>query len=150
FGGSVTAPVWITPSVRPGVIALPTGQGHRAYGRYAQDRSFNAFDLLPVEPNGYGGRAHVVAVPVSKSADHRRMATTEGTGRHLGESIAPTVTLAAALELKSGEHAIEEEEVPGYSRSALEGWREAQHEKASLGNYAGDHPRWAMAIDLSK
>jgi len=148
--GAVNAPVWITPSVRPGVIALPTGQGHRAYGRYARDRSFNAFDLLPVAPNSYGARTQAVAVTVSKTADHRRMASTEGTGRHLGETIAPTLALAAALELKPGEHAIEEEELPGYSHSALEGWTEAQHEKASLGNYAGDHPRWAMAIDLSK
>jgi molybdopterin-containing oxidoreductase family iron-sulfur binding subunit len=148
--GAVNAPVWITPSVRPGVIALPTGQGHRAYGRYAKDRSFNAFDLLPVAPNSYGARTQAVAVTVSKTADHRRMATTEGTGRHLGETIAPTLALAAALELKPGEHAIEEEGVPEYSHSAMEGWREAQHEKASLGNYAGDHPRWAMAIDLSK
>ena len=148
--GAVSAPVWITPSVRPGVLALPTGQGHKAYGRYAQDRSFNAFDLLSSEPNRYGGRTHTVAVTVSKTADHRRLATTEGTGRHLGETIIPTLSLAAALELKPGEHAIEEEETPEYSRSALEGWAEAQHEKASLGNYAGDHPRWAMAIDLAK
>ena len=149
-GAGVTAPVWITPSIRPGVIALPTGQGHRAYGRYAKDRSFNAFDLLSNEPNGYGGRTHVVSVTVSKTADHRRLATTESSGRHLGETVAPTLTLAAALELKPGEHAIEEEHLPEYSHSALEGWAEAQHQMASLGDYAGDHPRWAMAIDLSK
>ena len=148
--GAVSAPVWITPSVRPGVLALPTGQGHRAYGRYAQDRSFNAFDLLPSEPNPYGGRTHAVTVTVSKTADHRPLATTEGTGRHLGENIATTVTLAAALELKPGEHVVEEEGVPEYSQSAMKGWTEAQHQKASLGNYAGDHPRWGMAIDLTK
>jgi molybdopterin-containing oxidoreductase family iron-sulfur binding subunit len=148
--GAVTAPVWVTPSVRPGVLALPTGQGHKAYGRYAQDRSFNAFDLLSSEPNRYGGRTHSVIVTVSKTSDHRRLATTEGSGRHLGEKIVPSVPLSEALRLRAGEHAIEEEEVPEYSRSALEGWAEAQHEKASLGDYAGDHPRWAMAIDLAK
>jgi molybdopterin-containing oxidoreductase family iron-sulfur binding subunit len=148
--GAVTAPVWITPSVRPGVLALPTGQGHKAYGRYAQDRSFNAFDLLSSAPNRYGGRTHAVTVTVSKTTDHRRLATVEGTGRHLGETIVPSVPLSEALRLKAGEHAIEEEETPEYSRSALEGWAEAQHEKASLGNYAGDQPRWAMAIDLAK
>ena len=148
--GAVTAPVWITPSVRPGVVALPTGQGHKAYGRYAKDRSFNAFDLLSSEPNSYGARTHAVSVIVSKTADHRRLATTESSGRHLGEPIAPTVTLAAAMALKPGEHAVEEEHLPEYSHSALEGWAEAQHEKASLGDYAGAHPRWAMAIDLAK
>jgi len=44
--GSVRAAAWITPVVRPDVIAVPTGQGHAAYGRYAKDRSFNAFALL--------------------------------------------------------------------------------------------------------
>jgi molybdopterin-containing oxidoreductase family iron-sulfur binding subunit len=148
--GAVSAPAWITPSVRPGVLALPTGQGHRAYGRYAQDRSFNAFELLSSQPNAYGGRTHTVAVTVSKTADHRNLATTEGTGRHLGETIAPVLPLTQALELKPGEHAVEEEEVPRYAHAAQEGWAEAQHEKASLGDYAGEHPRWAMAIDLAK
>jgi molybdopterin-containing oxidoreductase family iron-sulfur binding subunit len=149
FGG-VRAPAWITPSVRPGVLALPTGQGHKAYGRYAQDRSFNGFELLSSQPNPYGGRTHAVSVGVSKTADHRNLATTEGTGRHLGETIAPVLPLTQALELKPGEHAVEAEEVPGYAHAAQEGWAEAQHEKASLGDYAGQHPRWAMAIDLAK
>jgi molybdopterin-containing oxidoreductase family iron-sulfur binding subunit len=148
--GAVTAPAWITPSVRPGVLALPTGQGHKAYGRYAQDRSFNAFELLASEPNAYGGRTHSMTVTVSKTADHRSLASTEGMGRHLGETIAPVLPLAQALELRPGEHAVEEEEIPGYAHSAQEGWAEAQHEKASLGDYAGEHPRWAMAIDLAK
>src|SRR3989442_6883337 len=37
--GAVRAPVWITPGIRPDVLAVPTGQGHKAYRRYAQDRS---------------------------------------------------------------------------------------------------------------
>src|SRR5439155_14973 len=45
FGGQ-KFPAWITPSVRPDVLAVPTGQGHSAYGRYAKDRSANAFELL--------------------------------------------------------------------------------------------------------
>ena len=148
--GGVNAPVWITPSVRPGVVALPTGQGHTAYGRYAQNRSFKAFDLLDVQANDYGGRTHVIGVTVAKTTDHRRLASTEGTGRPLGEDMVPVLSLERARDLHAGEHAIEEEGVPEYARAAEEGWAEAQHEKASLGNYAGDHPRWAMAIDVGK
>src|SRR3989440_7154965 len=55
--GALRAPVWITPGVRPDVLAVPTGQGHKAYGRYARDRSFNAFELLSDAPTAYGGRA---------------------------------------------------------------------------------------------
>jgi len=146
--GGVSAPVWITPSIRPGVVALPTGQGHKAYGRYAKDRSFNAFDLLPAEPNAYGGRTHVVGVSVTKTAEHRKLATSEGSSREHGAQVVTVLPLNEARGLKVGE--LDEEEIPEYARDAERGWAEAQHEKAFLGNYAGEHPRWAMAIDLSK
>src|SRR3989454_2284127 len=54
--GAQKFPAWITHSVRPDVLAVPTGQGHSAYGRYAQDRSANAFELLGTQVNSYGGR----------------------------------------------------------------------------------------------
>jgi len=146
--GRVRAPVWVTPSILPGVLAVPTGQGHTAYGRYAKDRSFNAFDLLPDAANAYGGRSFAVDVTVAKSSDHRRLATTEGTSRDQGEQMVTVLGIAQARGLKAG--ALDEEEIPAYARQAVEGWGEAQHEKASLGNYAGDHPRWALAVDLSK
>src|SRR5438128_7411850 len=54
--GAQKFPAWITRSVRPDVLAVPTGQGHTAYGRYAKDRSANAFELLGAQANDYGGR----------------------------------------------------------------------------------------------
>ncbi len=148
--GAVRAPVWITPGIRPDVLAIPTGQGHKAYGRYAKDRSFNAFDLLSGVPNAYGGRSFAVRVTVQKTSDHRRLATTEGNAREQGKGIIEVLPLARARELTAGQHPFEVEEVPAHTRGALEAWAAAQHEKASLGNYAGEHPRWGMAIDLSE
>ena len=148
--GAVRAPAWITPGVRPDVLAVPTGQGHKAYGRYAKDRSFNAFELLSDQPTDFGGRAFAVAVTVTKTGDHRRLATVEGDAREQGQGIIEVLPLTKARELKRGAHPFAEEEVPRYARKAVDAWTEAQHEKASLGNYAGEHPRWAMAIDLAK
>ena len=148
--GTVRAPVWITPGVRPDVLAVPTGQGHKAYGRYAKDRSFNAFELLSDAPTTYGGRAHVVSVAVATTGDHRRLATTEGDAREQGRGVIEVLGLARARELKRGMHPFAERETPPYADRALRGWADAQREKASLGNYAGEHPRWAMAIDLAK
>jgi Fe-S-cluster-containing dehydrogenase component len=148
--GAVRAPAWITPGVRPDVLAIPSGQGHKAFGRYAKDRSFNAFELLSDKPADFGGRAFVVAVTVTKTGDHRRLATVEGDAREQGQGIVEVLSLPKARELKRGAHPFAEEETPGYARKALEGWAEAQREKGSLGNYAGEHPRWAMAIDLAK
>jgi len=148
--GAVRAPVWITPGVRPDVLAVPSGQGHKAYGRYAKDRSFNAFEVLSDQPTDFGGRAFAVGVTVRTTGDHRRLATVEGDAREQGRDIIEVLPLAKARELKRGARPFAEEETPAYARKALEGWAEAQHEKASLGNYAGEHPRWAMAIDLAK
>ncbi|HVH68496.1 MAG TPA: molybdopterin-dependent oxidoreductase [Gemmatimonadales bacterium] len=148
--GAVRAPVWITPGIRPDVLAIPTGQGHKAYGRYAKDRSFNAFELLSPEPADFGGRAFSVGVTATKTGDHRRLATTEGDAREQGRGVIEVLPLAKARELKRGTHPFAERETPAYADQALRAWAEAQHEKASLGNYAGEHPRWAMAIDLAK
>src|SRR5947208_12894417 len=148
--GAVRAPVWITPGVRPDVFAIPSGQGHKAYGRYAKDRSFNAFELLSDKPADFGGRAFAVGVKVTKTGDHRRLATVEGDAREQGRDIVEVLSLSRARQLKRGAHPFAEEETPGYARTALEGWAEAQHDKASLGNYAGEHPRWGLAIDLAK
>jgi len=148
--GEIRAPVWTTPSIRPDTVAVPTGQGHVAYGRYAAGRSFNAFDLLPGTPNLAGGRTFVVAVTVTRTGEHVFLATTEGNAREHGHGIVNVLPLAQAQRLRPGKHVFEEEETPGYARNAEEGWADAQHEQASLGNYAGSHPRWAMAIDLSR
>ena len=44
--GSLEAQAVVDPAVRPGVIGMPLGQGHREYGRYAQGRGANPLDLV--------------------------------------------------------------------------------------------------------
>ncbi|MGA9774125.1 MAG: molybdopterin-dependent oxidoreductase [Blastocatellia bacterium] len=44
--GSVRAPAVLYPAIRPDTIAMPFGQGHTAYGRYAKGRGANAALLL--------------------------------------------------------------------------------------------------------
>jgi molybdopterin-containing oxidoreductase family iron-sulfur binding subunit len=89
-----------------------------------------------------------VSVTVTKTNEHRKLATSEGSSREHGAQVVTVLPLAEARGLKVGE--LDEESIPEYAREAEQGWAEAQHEKASLGNYAGEHPRWAMAIDLAK
>ena len=148
--GSARVAAWVTPSIRPGVLAMPTGQGHVAGGRYARGRDGNAFDLLPGAANAYGGRTFTVRAKVDVTRDHRYLATLEGDPREGGEGIIELLTLAQAAGLKAGQHPFEEAATPAYADSAEAGWAEAQKEKASLGGYASQPTRWAMAIDLSK
>ena len=44
--GSVRAPALLYPGIRPDCVALPTGQGHSSYGRYARGRGVDPGALL--------------------------------------------------------------------------------------------------------
>jgi anaerobic selenocysteine-containing dehydrogenase len=55
--GSLEAPVYKYPAIQPGTVAIPFGQGHTAYGRYAQGRGANPAALLGLKLNGAGDLA---------------------------------------------------------------------------------------------
>ncbi len=148
--GSQKFPAWITKSVRPDVLAVPTGQGHSAYGRYAKDRSANAFELLGAQANAYGGRTFLVSASATKTGEHRKIVTTEGGPRELGLGTTELLTLDRAKRLRPGESPFHYEETPEYAKEAVEWWGERQFEKTELGDYRGEQPRWGLAIDLSK
>jgi len=148
--GSQKFPTWITPSVRPDTLAVPTGQGHTAYGRYTQDRSANAFELLDRKANAYGGRTFAVSATATKTGEHRKIVTTEGSPRERGRGTVEVLGVARAKALHAGDHPFHHEETPEYAAEAVAWWAERQHEKAELGDYRGEQPRWGLAIDLSK
>ncbi len=52
--GEIEASVYLYPAIRPDVIAVPFGQGHTAYGRYAEGRGANPLDLLDAQTNASG------------------------------------------------------------------------------------------------
>jgi molybdopterin-containing oxidoreductase family iron-sulfur binding subunit len=43
---AIATPVYITTQVAPGVVAIPIGQGHEQYGRYATGRGVNPLRLI--------------------------------------------------------------------------------------------------------
>jgi len=53
----VEAPAYLYPAIRPDVIAMPFGQGHTAYGRFAQGRGVNPADVLGLHFNEAGDLA---------------------------------------------------------------------------------------------
>jgi anaerobic selenocysteine-containing dehydrogenase len=53
--GSVRTGAVISPGIAPNVVAMPTGQGHRTFTRYASGRGENPVELLaPVTDEGTG------------------------------------------------------------------------------------------------
>ncbi|MBL8101158.1 MAG: molybdopterin-dependent oxidoreductase [Anaerolineales bacterium] len=55
--GELEVPVYLYPAIRPDTIAIPFGQGHTAYGRYAENRGVNPADLLGQHFNEAGDLA---------------------------------------------------------------------------------------------
>jgi len=76
--GEVEASVYRYPAIRPDVIAMPFGQGHTAYGRYAEGRGSNPAKVIPLVPNSAGDLAFAaVKVRIEKTGKTRPLARNE-------------------------------------------------------------------------
>ncbi len=53
--GTIEAPALPVYTVPPGVAAIPVGQGHTRYGRFADGLPANPFELLPPEIDAFSG-----------------------------------------------------------------------------------------------
>ena len=149
--GSVVVPAYLYPGLRPDVVAMPLGQGHTSYGRYADGRGVNVFRLLAPEPTPFGGVGHYAAVTLRLSGRHERLAKTEGRNRQLGRGIAQAVTVAGIAhgELEHAGHAEHAAPIPEREEHVLEDVAAEQREATRYGPYAFETTRWAMAVDLA-
>ena len=148
---SVTAPAFVYPGIRPGVVAMPIGQGHTELGRYAKDRGAKVYDLLDSTPTAFGGLSHYSTVAIRHTGGHEVLASTAGNHRQMGRGLAQSTTIAAVqdddIHHFHMEHAAE---VPEEIEHVLDEWQAAQDRERDIGNYAGDHPRWGLAVDLTR
>jgi anaerobic selenocysteine-containing dehydrogenase len=76
--GEIEASVYLYPGIRPDTIAIPFGQGHTAYGRYAENRGINPSDLLKKEINQAGDLVFATTkVNIEKTGKHKQLARLE-------------------------------------------------------------------------
>ena len=54
--GSLQAAVVVYPGIQPDTVAIPIGQGHSDYGRFAAKRGANVMDLLTPSPEDQDGK----------------------------------------------------------------------------------------------
>jgi molybdopterin-containing oxidoreductase family iron-sulfur binding subunit len=162
--GSLTAPAWPYLGVRPDTVAMALGQGHGAYGRYAQGIGVNALDAL----GGVFAAGQLVLTQtkarVAKADGRSPLVSTEGSARQHGRGIARALT---AAELAAGPRDEEHHAFPGdASHEFLPGLRSpvANDAQGDLGDpasrdkgmYDPEHwsrmadRRWAMTIDLAR
>jgi anaerobic selenocysteine-containing dehydrogenase len=88
--GALEVSVYLYPAIRPDTIAIPFGQGHTAYGRYAEGRGVNPFDLLGLKFNEAGDLAFAsMKVKIEKTGRKRELSRLESKigvyGEGLGE-----------------------------------------------------------------
>ena len=129
--GRINLPAHVSGGVRSGVIAVPVGQGHSTFGRYANHRGANPIPLLSKEPEAASGGLVWIAtqVTVSRTGEKYPLATTSGSDRPHERLIAQTVALGALQRGSEPEHRPE----------TLQMYPEHSHPKH----------RWGMAIDLN-
>ncbi|GAB1341030.1 molybdopterin-dependent oxidoreductase [Gemmatimonas sp.] len=165
--GKVTAPAYIYMGVRPDTVAIALGQGHTAYGRFAQNIGVNAYDLVPAGWDAAGGLAlGNLKAKVTVGTDNSPLVTTEGSARQHGRGIGQAMPIGVLLgtEQENDEH---HHEIPGLpSQDFKKGLQspvaaDAQGEFANpkskdTGMYSPEHSskmesrRWAMTIDLAR
>ncbi len=87
--GSVRVPALIFPAIRPGVVAIPVGQGHAAYGRYARDRGVNPIHFVETLVDERTGDLAWAAtrVKIKSTGERLQIVKTGGVGRTLGRQI---------------------------------------------------------------
>ncbi len=147
--GTLDAPVYVSELVTPGILVMGIGQGHAAYGRYAQGVGMNPFRLLDADPDPDSGGISYSVDPVSieKTGRTMKLAHTDGSRTQHGRTYALSITLA---ELKQGkstqQHGLTMDDFPltlplpeGYN-SKRDFYPPHDHEKY----------RWGMVVDLDK
>ena len=147
--GRLEAPVYECSWVKPGVIVMAIGQGHSAYGRYAEKKGANPVRLLSADFAPESGGFCSLITPISIEATGRRvqLAHTDGSRTQHNRKIALSIKLA---DLKNAEphesHGLGMWEFP-FTMPLPEGYDPKRdfyppHDHV---NY-----RWAMVVDLDR
>ncbi|MSQ23237.1 MAG: twin-arginine translocation signal domain-containing protein [Chloroflexi bacterium] len=79
--GRIDVPVYVHPGASPNVLAIPLGQGHSTYGRWAEKRGANPLDIVaPATDQATGAMAYgATRARLVKTARHVNLPKFEGT-----------------------------------------------------------------------
>ncbi len=94
--GSIEVGAVIDPAVRPGLVGVPRGQGHRDHGRFARGRGANPLDLIgPLQVDGQGvsawaaTRVRIDRLGPGRLTRHGARLADRGAGEHIPVGWAP-------------------------------------------------------------
>ncbi|MCO6431283.1 MAG: molybdopterin-dependent oxidoreductase [Deltaproteobacteria bacterium] len=145
YFGEVNLPVYITPWVAPGIVAMPIGQGHTYYGRYASKvGDGNVLNLLPpIAPArnlGDGVPLLVTRAALKRGPGRSTMVNVQGSDSQLGRDLAQTTFITGAAAAAHGHDDHGDHGHNGHGHHEPKQMYEQRRHPAH---------KWGMAIDLA-
>jgi anaerobic selenocysteine-containing dehydrogenase/Fe-S-cluster-containing dehydrogenase component len=161
--GRIEAMVYVYPGVRPDTVAIQTGLGHQAFGRYTEGRGVNPNLLLGPALDETGNLApYSLRVAVNRVAGKRRPGPDalfeQGVRVQFNRDLSQAVSVAHLATLE----ATTEPRTPGKQINVLKaaggfGSVPTRTDPAAFpppgtrfGEYHDGWPRWAMVVDLDR
>jgi len=123
-GNKIQASAYVSERIAPNTIAVPIGQGHKSYGRYAKGRGANPFELLALG-------AMTAVIEVRKTGESRKLVTPTGSSNMMERPIVESISLD---QFVAGIKPHEGEQVP------------EPYEMYDLAEYKH---KWGMTIDVN-
>jgi anaerobic selenocysteine-containing dehydrogenase/Fe-S-cluster-containing dehydrogenase component len=132
YFGEVSVPAYVTKHIHPGIVAIPVGQGHKAFGRYAQSvPQGNVYELLP--PTAADKWTLVsTRADVTRGRGKHSLVVTSGSDDQEGRGLARTTFIGPEEKHGADEH------------------HGSHHEPKQMYEQR-EHPvyRWGMSVDLN-
>jgi len=139
--GEINVAAYITEYVRPGMVAVPIGQGHTAYGRYAQGVGANVLQLLPANVAADGLALFSARAEVVRGRGTTKLLDTQGSLTQRDRDLARTSFIPVGAVGGHGhqaEHA-GEHAAGGHHEAPKQMYQQREHPLYS----------WGMAVDLA-
>ncbi|MBI2965929.1 MAG: molybdopterin-dependent oxidoreductase [Chloroflexi bacterium] len=109
--GEIEALAYVHPAAAPDTVAVPVGQGHASYGRYARGRGANVLSILVDKKDSETGALAWAAtrVKVSKAGGALRVPKFEGSGEvaRQAEPGVPVITVREGESAEDAKHRLE-------------------------------------------
>jgi molybdopterin-containing oxidoreductase family iron-sulfur binding subunit len=141
--GTLEAPAYLYSGIRPDTLAMPIGQGHAGYGRFARGQGVNPYRLLSPEPDQLSGglSLSLAGLTIEKENQRLALAHTDGSLYQHGRGFVQSISRGEYQKKKNGGEKphIKAPLPAGYDR------REDFYPSHQHKDY-----RWAMAVDLDR
>lgn len=148
--GNIEVPLYLTKQVHPDLIAVPIGQGHTAYGRYAMGVGANALSVLDANPKAPAVSLLTEGVTLKASLGKEQLVLTQmqdsQKDRGFVRKIKSSEFKGDKVHKKHDDHHNEDHGGGHHDPHALGPKPEPKQMYKQM-----DHPeyRWGMSIDLN-